>query len=159
MVYARKTRCLLITCIFISSIFRQAFGAGLQIDRNLHLGSWSPFASYWEGRSAVCAWTESDDVAFQIIAFNQNNSNDFQLTNGSGDGVSISLFWEYIDSPGTGEKLKAGRPSSQTYYYDSGYGCGVSPNYSMLFKVNKADLDNAMPGTYRGALMLILSPI
>jgi hypothetical protein len=159
MLTARRSRCLLIVCVFISSFFKQAFGTGLEVDRRLHLGSWSPFASYWEGSSPVCAWTQSEDVGFRITALNQNNANAFQLTNGIGDGVSITLFWEHFDNPYSGEQLKAGMPSSQTYFYNPEYGCGVSPNYVMRLRVDKADLDDAMPGIYRGALVLILSPI
>lgn len=145
--------------IFIFSFCNQAIGAGLEVDRNLHLGSWSPFASYWEGGSAVCAWTKSDDIGFRITAQNHSNSNALQLTNDIGDGVSVTLFWEDINGPYTGEQLKAGTPSSQTYLYNPNYGCGVNPNYKMRLRVDKADLDNAMPGIYSGAFVLILSPI
>jgi hypothetical protein len=156
---ARNSHCLIILAIFVSIFFKQAFGAGLEVDRNLHLGSWSPFASYWEGSSPVCAWTESEDVGFHVTVQNHTNSNAFQLSNDIGDNVSITFFWEHIDSPYSGEQLKAGMPSSQSYSYNPDYGCGVSPNYMMRLRVDKADLDNAMPGIYSGALVLILSPI
>jgi hypothetical protein len=152
-------RCLFIVAIVISSFFKQALGTGLEIDRNLHLGSWSPFASYWEDGSFVCAWTRSEDVGFRITALNHNNSNALQLTNDIGDGVSVTLSWEPTDNPYSGEQLKAGTPSSQTYFYNPSYGCGVNPNYIMRLRVDKADLDNAMPGIYRGTFVLILTPI
>lgn len=155
----RHASCLLFVAFFISGFFNQAFSSGLEVDRNLHLGSWSPFASYWEGRSTVCAWTESEDIGFRITALNHNDSNAFQLTNDIGDGISVTLFWEYINNPYSGEQLKVGTPSSQTYVYNPDYGCGLNPNYMMRLRVDKADLDNAMPGIYRGDFVLILSPI
>jgi hypothetical protein len=156
---AEHVRCLLIIAVLVFCFFKPAFGASLEVDRHLHLGNWSPFASYWEGGSAVCAWTKSDDAGFRITAQNHNNANKFQLTNDIGDGVSITLSWEHIDHPYAGEQLKPGTPSSQTYFFNPNYGCGVSPNYMMRLRVDKADLDNAMPGIYRGALVLTLSPI
>ena len=98
-------------------------------------------------------------MAFRITALNHNNTNAFQLSNDIGDGVSMSIYWGFINSPYSGEQLKAGTPSSQTYTYNAEYGCGVNPNYMMRFRVDKADLDNAMPGIYQGALVLLLSPI
>lgn len=150
---------LLLFAIFISSLFSHASATSLEVDRNLHLGSWSPFASYWEGLSPVCAWTQSEDVGFRITALNHNNSNEFQLTNDIGEGVMVSIFWELINSPYSGEQLRAGTPSSQTYIYNPDYGCGLNPNFMMRLRVDKADFDNAMPGIYRSALVLMLSPI
>ena len=159
MITAWNSHLLIIVAAFVFSFFNQASATDLEVDRNLHLGSWSPFASYWEGSSPVCAWTESEDAGFRITVQNQNNSNTLQLSNDIGDGVSFTLFWEHIDSPYSGEQLKAGMPSSQTYIYNPSYGCGVSPNYMMRLRVDKADFDNAMPGIYRGALVLTLTPI
>lgn len=159
MLSVRHTAGCLLIAIIISSFFKHAFGTSLDMDRKLHLGSWSPFASYWEGLSPVCAWTQSEDVGFRITALNLNNANAFQLTNDIGDGVSVSIFWEHINNLYSGEQLRAGTPSSQTYVYNPDFGCGLNPNYMMRLRVDKADLDNAMPGIYSGSLVLMLSPI
>jgi len=152
-------RSLIVCTLLFCVVSRSAFATGLDFDRNMHLGSWSRFAAYWEGSTPVCVWTESEEVAFRIIAYNHNNIGAFALGSSLGEGVPFSLFWQDYDNLQMGEKLKAGTPSSQAYYYKAGKGCGISPNYLMRVRVNRADFDNVMPGIYKGSLILMLSPI
>lgn len=149
---------LLIALGFANS-YKSALAGGLEFVRNLHLGSWSPFAAYWEGRSPVCAWTESEEIGFRIIALNQNNSNSFRLTNDIGDQVRFRLFWQDFNNPQSGEQLIAGRPSRKSYAFNSGNGCGISPNYLTRMRVDRADFDNVTPGVYESTVVLMLSPI
>lgn len=149
----------LIVVLGLAYSYKGAVAGGLEFVRNLHLGSWSPFAAYWEGRSPVCAWTESEEIGFRIIALDQNNSNTFRLTNDIGDQVPFSLFWQDYNNPNSGEQLVAGRPSRNFYSFNSGNGCGISPNYLTRMRVDKADFDGVTPGVYESAVLLMLSPI
>ena len=141
------------------SSYKTATAGGLDFVRHFNLGAWSPFAAYWEGRSPVCAWTENEEIGFRIVALDQNNSNTFHLTNDVGDRVRFSLFWQDFNNPLSGEQLVAGRPSRHAYSFNTGNGCGISPNYLTRMRVDRADFDNVMPGVYEGAVLLMLSPI
>jgi len=115
----------MVVLFLLTGFYRTAHATGVDFERNLHLGTWSPFASYWERESPVCAWTQTQEVGFRITAYNH--------------------------SPGV--------PSRNAYYFNQQLGCGLSPNFMLKLRVSKPDLDYAMPGIYKGSLVLMLSPI
>jgi len=151
-------RWLMISLILLFGFYRTANATGVDFERKLHLGTWSPFASYWERESPVCAWTQTEEVAFRIIAFGQSKSGNFELSNGV-EGLPFRVFWNNYGNSIGGELLVAGTPSRGAYYFNPELGCGLSPNYSMRLRISKPDLDYAMPGYYTGSLVLMLSPI
>jgi len=154
----RHVRWLMIVLVLVTGFYRTAQATGVDFERNLHLGTWSPFASYWERESPVCAWTQSQEVGFRITAYNQTGSGRLELSNGI-EGVPYTVYWQKYGSGGGGEILTPGSPSRNAYYFNPQFGCGLSPNYMLRLRVSKPDLDYAMPGIYKGSLVLMLSPI
>ena len=144
--------------VLLSFFYRTASATGVDFERNLHLGTWSPFASYWERESPVCAWTRTQEVGFRITAYDQRNSNSFELFNGI-EGVPYTVYWKEYGKGKGGEILTPGFPSQNAYYFNPELGCGLRPNFMLRLRVSKPDLDYALPGIYKGSLILMLSPI
>ena len=143
----------------VFAVNQSAIAMGLEFERHLYLGAWSPFATFWEVQTPVCAWTEMDVVGYRIIAMNHDASTSFELTNEIGNSIQYSVFWLSDSNASSGEQLQHGVPSRQTYLFNQGYGCGISKKPHMRIRVNKVDFDAAAPGIYNGILMLMLSPI
>ncbi len=148
----------MVVLFLLTGFYRTAHATGVDFERNLHLGTWSPFASYWERESPVCAWTQTQEVGFRITAYNQGRSVDFELSNGI-EGVAYTVYWQKYGRIQGGEILSPGVPSRNAYYFNQQLGCGLSPNFMLKLRVSKPDLDYAMPGIYKGSLVLMLSPI
>lgn len=132
---------------------------GIEVETQLHLGTWSPFLNYWEALSPVCVWTESNDSIYRIIASNIDMGAGFQMTNETGNSVPYSVFWINNKQSRFGEKLSPGLPSTQAYQFSVGYGCGINVNTQIRVQVDKVDFDSALPGVYQGMLSLTLAPI
>ena len=133
--------------------------AGLELERRLDLGAWSPFAMFWEADTPICAWTDTDDTGYRIVASSHDLHTGFRLVNEIGTSILYSVFWLSNQDSLSGEQLRAGVPSAQVYPFTQGVGCDSRPHNAMRIQVDKADFDSAIPGTYSGVLLLTLTPI
>ena len=148
-------------CILIS--VQSVLSAGqIELEKDIFLGVWSPFASKWETKTPLCVWTQDTETSFRITASGSNSSSVFVLNSGdgaAGEEVRYEVSWRASPGRGRREKLSAGLSSKGTYPYSNDVQCGGGFNGEITVRLVKKDIDRASPGIYNDALLLMLSPI
>lgn len=136
-----------------------AYGGKLLLNRELDLGAWSPFVTYWEAYTPVCVSSDHVDTPYRIIATDAQYYSTFSFSNEVGSTVPYSVYWQSHGSSSNEEELYPGIPSKRTYKYTPTNRCRTQSSTQMRVQVNQQDFNDAMPGVYQAVLSLTLSPL
>lgn len=131
----------------------------VRLPSHLHLGTWSPYAIFWEALTTVCLSHASAAGIYRVTATDTFFETHFSLTNEVGSQVPYSVFWGNGPSVHSEEQLKPGIPSKNIYTVSPNRHCGPTAQKHMRVQVLRADFDNAIPGVYQGGVSLTLSPL
>ncbi len=130
--------------------------AGVSVSGDLFLGVWSPQQSQWESRVPVCVSEDADDAPYRVVATGDHASV-FALANELGDQVGYRVFWHTGNNYNRRERLRPSSPSRWSYT-DSG-NCDVQPTAYIRVRLEKRDIDQAIPAIYQDTLVVMLSPL
>ncbi len=145
----------LVACLILSWSFTVA-AAGVTIDGDLFLGVWSPMQSRWESRVPVCVSGDSDQAPYRVLAAGAHSEN-FAMANELGDQVRYNVFWHTGKNYQQREALKTSVASRKVYVEQGG--CQIQPSGYIRVRLNKRDIDNAIPAIYQDTLVVMLSPL
>jgi len=129
---------------------------GVSVEGDLFLGVWSPQQSRWESTVPVCITGDSSQSLFRVVA-SGDNANVFALSNDLEDQVRYKVFWHTGKNYKRREALAPATPSRKAY---AGSGqCRKQPTGYLRVRLNRKDIENAIPAIYQDNLVLMLSPL
>lgn len=129
---------------------------GLSVDGSLFLGSWSPYATRYTVRRAVCAWSDVPGRTYRVIAHARDTPGGFALVGDVGDRVRYTVRWRDATASGTWEALEPGMPSGTAYRFADASGC-PDGGTEILIVLSGRDADGAPGGVYSSTLELTLT--
>ena len=132
---------------------------GISVADDLYLGVWSPRISKWETTVPVCVWSEDGNTLYRVSASGQASGNQFALLNDIGDSVNYKVFWHTGRRFRQRERLQPNTASRRVYTFDSSRQCIGGPSAEIRVRLNKREIDAAIPGIYNDSLLFILSPL
>ncbi len=145
-------------CLSLSTLATQALSVGIIFDNDLFLGTWSPFATFYELTAPVCVWNNEQSVTYRIEAADFQSAAGFDLENGVGNSLPYSISWQDDFNPLVWNELQTNTQSSDEYLFDASPQCGGSTNTNLRIEVQKTDFDNAASGVYTGSIMITVLP-
>jgi len=139
-------------------ISRVAVG-GITVNDNLFLGVWSPLINKWEKTIPICVWSEDGDTLYRVTASGLASGTQYAMTNDIGGQVRYRVFWHSGRRFKQRERLRSNIVSQGVFNFDLSRQCNSGPNAQLRVRVNKRDIDTAIPGIYNDTLILMLSPL
>ncbi len=112
--------------------------------------------SRWESRVPVCVSSDASQSPYRLVAFGQNPSQ-FALTNELDDQVRYKVLWHTGKNYQRRDHLAPSVPSSRVY--GNAGNCQSKPTGYIRVRLNKQDIDKAIPAIYQDTLVIMLSPL
>jgi len=144
--------------ILVIGIARAQEAYGLSVEEDLYLGVWSPYASTWQTEIPICIWSEEGDF-FRITASGLAPGRKFSLTNNLQQTVPYKVFLLDGKRFRRRERLRQNVPSRRIYPSAESRFCHRGYTARVRVKLNKKQIDRAVPAIYSDTLLLILSPL
>ncbi len=104
----------------------------------------------------VCISNDTDQSLYRVLATG-NHANNFALANELGDQVRYRVFWHTGNNFRQREALEASVASRRVYNRRGD--CQIEPAGYIRVRLNKQDIDNAIPAIYQDTLVVMLSPL